>query len=73
MITNFISENAVTISTALLIVSYIFIALEKIPKVTIALLGATLTLLFGLVSQNKINDWGGLNTNYFVNFIENLL
>ena len=70
MITNFISENAVIISATLLIVSYVFIALEKIPKVTIALLGATLTLFFGLVSQNKTNDLGDLNTNYFVNFID---
>lgn len=67
---NFISENAVIISTALLIFSYIFIALEKIPKITIAMLGATITLLLGLVSQNKTNDWGGLNINYFVNFID---
>jgi len=70
MIENFISDNAVIISAALLIVSYIFIALEKIPKVTIALLGAALTIFLGLVSQDKTNDWGGLNADYFVNFID---
>ena len=65
---NFIAENSVAISASLLIISYIFIALEKIPKVTIALLGAGLTLLLGLVSQNKmIGD--NLNPHYFVNFV----
>ena len=34
---DFISSNAVTISSLILIISYIFIALEKIPKVTIVL------------------------------------
>ena len=69
MITNFIAENSVAISASLLIISYIFIALEKIPKVTIALLGAGITLLLGLVSQHKmIGD--SLNPHYFVNFID---
>lgn len=53
MITSFISENCVAISATILIISYIFIALEKIPKVTIALLGAGITILLGLVSQHK--------------------
>ena len=69
MLASFISENSVAISASLLIISYIFIALEKIPKVTIALLGAGITLLLGLVSQNKmIGD--NLNPHYFVNFID---
>lgn len=69
MIANFIIENSVVISAALLIISYIFIALEKVPKVTVALLGAGATLLLGLVSQNKtVGD--GLNPNYFINFID---
>lgn len=69
MIANFIIENSVAISAALLIISYIFIALEKVPKVTVALLGAGATLLLGLVSQNKtVGD--GLNPNYFINFID---
>lgn len=69
MIANFIIENSVAISAALLIISYIFIALEKVPKVTVALLGAGATLLLGLVSQNKtVGDV--LNPNYFINFID---
>ena len=69
MITDFISQNSVAISATLLIISYIFIALEKIPKVTIALLGAGITLLLGLVSQSKITQ-DGINPHYFANFID---
>jgi len=69
MLSSFISQNSVTISATLLIISYIFIALEKIPKVTIALLGAGITLLLGLVSQNKMIG-EILNPHYFVNFID---
>ena len=69
MITNFIAANSVAISASLLLISYIFIALEKIPKVTIALLGAGITLLLGLVSQHKmIGDI--IDPHYFVNFID---
>ncbi len=66
---DFISANAVTISGLILLIAYIFIALEKIPKVTVALVGAGLTLLLGLVSQSKIVD-GALNPHYFANFID---
>ncbi len=66
---DFIHANAVTISGLILLVAYIFIALEKIPKVTVALIGAGLTLLLGLVSQNKVvNDT--LNPHYFANFVD---
>lgn len=66
---DFITANAVTISGLILLIAYVFIALEKIPKVTIALIGAGLTVLLGLVSQSKTLD-GSLNPNYFVNFID---
>ncbi len=69
MIANFITENNILISALILIISYIFIAAEKIPKVTIALLGAVITVLLGLVSQNKLNG-ELLNPNYFINFID---
>ena len=69
MIANFISQHSVGISATLLIISYIFIALEKIPKVTVALLGAGITLLLGLVSQHKMIG-RALNPHYFVNFID---
>lgn len=68
-IQNFVSAHNVLISAGILILAYIFIALEKIPKVTIALLGAGITIILGLVSQAKMAD-GVLNPHYFVNFID---
>lgn len=61
--------NALAISTAILILAYIFIAAEKIPKVTIALLGASLTLILGLLGQNAKTD-GVLNEFYFINYVD---
>ena len=46
-----------------------FIATEKIPKVTIALLGAGITIFLGLVSQTRVLD-GVLNPTYFVQYID---
>lgn len=66
---NFVSANGVIISALILILAYIFIALEKIPKVTIALFGGVVTILLGLISQNKTLD-GELNPLYFINYID---
>ena len=68
-ILNFVAGHSVGFSAAILIIAYIFIALEKIPKVTIALIGACLTIVLGLVSQSKVVD-GVLNPQYFVNFVD---
>ena len=65
----FVSAHSIAISSALLILAYIFIATEKIPKVTIALVGAGITVLLGLVGQNKMIH-GQFNPHYFVNFID---
>lgn len=65
----FAHSNALMISTAILICAYIFIATEKIPKVTIALLGASLTLLLGLLGQNQKVD-GVFDHAYFINFVD---
>lgn len=69
MISSFISSHSVLFSASLLILAYIFIALEKIPKVTIALLGGALTIVLGLVSQTKTFG-DGINPHYFINFID---
>ena len=66
---NFITSNALIVSTSILILSYVFIALEKIPKVTIALVGASITLLFGLLGQNA-KSAGSLNPDYFINYVD---
>ncbi len=69
MLAEFISAHSVAISAGLLILAYIFIALERIPKVTIALLGAAITIVLGLVSQSK-NIGEALNPHYFINFVD---
>ena len=66
---NFIHSNAIMFSAAILIVAYIFIALEKIPKVTVALLGASVTLILGLLGQDKLLN-GNFDAGYFINFID---
>lgn len=64
-----VQSHAVIISALILLVAYIFIALEKIPKVTVALLGAGLTILLGLVSQTKFIG-ETVNTQYFINYVD---
>lgn len=69
MLAEFISANSIAISAGLLLVAYFFIALEKIPKMTIALLGGAITIVLGLVSQHK-ELAEGLNPHYFINFVD---
>ena len=64
-----VSANGIMISTIILLLAYVFIATEKIPKVTIALFGGVITILLGLISQDKMVD-GTLNHLYFINFID---
>ncbi|MCQ2957864.1 MAG: ArsB/NhaD family transporter [Candidatus Gastranaerophilales bacterium] len=52
-IQNFVQQNSMYIAFAILGIAYIFIALEKIPKMTIAIIGASLTLLLGLVGSTE--------------------
>jgi Na+/H+ antiporter NhaD/arsenite permease-like protein len=65
----FAQNNALIISASILIFAYIFIATEKIPKVTVALLGASATLLLGLLGQNAKVD-GVLDEYYFINYVD---
>ncbi|MBR3605743.1 MAG: ArsB/NhaD family transporter [Candidatus Gastranaerophilales bacterium] len=62
-----VSQNAVLVSAIILIVAYIFIAWEKISKVTIALLGGSLTLFLGLLATEKTHD---NLAQYFTSFID---
>ncbi len=68
-LSNYIQAHSLLISTAILVISYIFIAIEKIPKVTIALFGAALTLILGLLGQDKLIN-GNFDTSYFINFVD---
>ncbi len=69
MLHTLVANNSVAISAWILIIAYIFIATEKIPKVTVALVGGVITIILGLVSQSKILD-GSINPEYFINFID---
>ena len=66
---SFMHNNSIAVSALVLVVAYIFIAVEKVPKVTVALIGAVITLLLGLLSQDKLAD-GVLDTGYFINFVD---
>ena len=66
---NIVQQHSVVISASILLIAYIFIAIEKIPKVTISLVGAAITILLGLVSQTKTLN-GGFEPNYFINFVD---
>ena len=63
----YVANNAILFSALILIVAYIFIAWEKIPKVVIALLGGSLTLFLGLLATEKTPDNLG---EYFISFID---
>lgn len=66
---NLAQSNPLAVSAGILIVAYFFIATEKIPKVTVALVGASLTLLLGLLEHNaKIS--GEINKFYFINYVD---
>lgn len=66
---NFIQSHSILFSAGILFLAYFFIIIEKVPKVTIVLLGATATILLRLVSQDK-GPHGGFNPEYFINFID---
>lgn len=65
-----VQPYSVLVAASILIVAYVFIAMEKIPKVTIALIGAALTMFFGIVSVTKNLPDGTLDPHYYVNFID---
>ena len=69
LIYDFIQLHSVNFSAGILLFAYFFIVTEKIPKVTIALVGATLTVILGLLSQDK-GSIGNLDPDYFINFID---
>ena len=62
-------SNAMILSASILLIAYVFIATEKIPKVTVALVGASMTLLLGLLGQEAKHD-GILNPHYFINYVD---
>lgn len=66
---NFIQSHSIAFSAGILILAYAFIIVEKIPKVTAALIGAALTIILGLLSQDR-GTHGIFNPTYFINYID---
>lgn len=66
---NYVQAHAIAFSVGILLVSYIFIIFDKLPKVTVVTIGATLTVLLGLLSQES-GGHGNINPSYFVNYID---
>lgn len=66
---SFAQAHAVSLSAAILIIAYVFIATEKISKVTVALIGACAAIILGLVSQDKYSG-ASINIAYYVNYID---
>ncbi len=59
MLSNFITTHGMIISGLILLISYIVIATEKIQKSVVALVGASLTLLLGLLPYDgAVSDTG---------------
>ena len=71
MLSNFISAHGVLISGAILLIAYIFIATEKIQKSVVALAGASLTMLLGLLPfKGYINQETGTYVKAVFDYIE---
>lgn len=66
---DFVQLHSIAFAAGILILAYCFVIIEKIPKVTTVLLGATLTIVLGLLSQDK-GLHGQIDTDYFINFID---
>lgn len=66
---SFAQAHAVFLSGLILILAYIFIATEKVSKVTVALIGACAAIFLGLVSQDKTSE-GAANAHYYINYID---
>ena len=71
MLSNLVSSHGVFISGAILLIAYIFIAMEKIQKSVVALLGAAATLLLGLLPfKGYINQETGTYVKAVFDYIE---
>lgn len=65
MLNNLVSNYGMIISGAILLIAYIFIASEKIQKSVVALVGASLTLLLGLLPFHGVCHMGNYTRGVF--------
>lgn len=66
---NFIQAHSIWISAAILFLVYIMIIIEKLPKIAVVMSGAALTIMTGILSQDK-GFHGNFDQNYFINYID---
>jgi len=62
----FFAGNEMLVAGLILLIAYIFIAIEKIPKVTIAMVGAAVTLLLGLVNHEEAFKYVDFNVIFLL-------
>lgn len=65
----FIQAHSILISAAILFLSYFFIVIDKLPRIAVVLLGASATIILGILSQDK-GFHGNFDPYYFVNYID---
>lgn len=65
----FIQAHSILISAVILFLSYFFIVIDKLPRIGVVLLGASATIILGILSQEK-GYHGNFDPNYFVNYID---
>lgn len=71
MLSDFIQNHAMILSGAILLIAYIFIASEKVQKSVVALVGASLTMLLGLLPfHGKIDTQTGNYIRSIFDYIE---
>lgn len=69
LVLDFVRQHSIFVSSTILLMTYFFVIFEKISKVTVVLIGATITILLGLLAQDKTSA-GIFNHNYFINFVD---
>lgn len=69
IIHGFIQAHNITISAGILLLVYTLIIIEKLPRIAVVLLGAALTIILGILSQDK-GIHGNFDQNYFINYID---
>ena len=71
MLSDLVQNHGMIISGAILLIAYIFIATEKIQKSVVALVGASLTMILGLLPfHGKINPETGNYIRSVFDYIE---
>ncbi len=66
---SFIQAHSILISAAILFIAYLLIIVDKLPRIAVVLLGASATIIFGILSQSK-GVHGNFDPHYFINYID---